>query len=60
MFLLGDPPDYEPPPERSIAAMAREGRPAAQSSAYDYLVGGDGGRMLFFPVTNYVHGDHEP
>jgi N-acyl-D-aspartate/D-glutamate deacylase len=27
---------------------------------YDYLTGGDGGRMLFFPVTGYVHGDLEP
>ena len=26
---------------------------------YDYLVGGDGSRMLYFPVTNYVHGDLE-
>ena len=26
---------------------------------YDYLVGGDGGRMVYFPVTNYVHGDLE-
>jgi N-acyl-D-aspartate/D-glutamate deacylase len=26
---------------------------------YDYLVGGDGQRMVYFPVTNYVHGDLE-
>jgi N-acyl-D-aspartate/D-glutamate deacylase len=59
MYLLGDTPDYEPPPEKSIAAMAaREGvDPAA--FCYDYLVGGDGSRMLYFPVTNYVHGDLE-
>ena len=59
MYLLGEQPDYEPPPERSIAAMAaREGvDPAAY--CYDYLVGGDGNRMVYFPVTNYVHGDLE-
>ena len=26
---------------------------------YDYLTGGDGSRMVYFPVTNYVHGDLE-
>jgi len=59
MYPLGEQPDYEPPPERSIAALAaREGvDPAAY--CYDYLVGGDGGRMVYFPVTNYVHGDLE-
>lgn len=59
MYPLGEQPDYEPPPERSIAAMAaREGvDPAA--FCYDYLVGGDGNRMVYFPVTNYVHGDLE-
>jgi N-acyl-D-aspartate/D-glutamate deacylase len=25
--------------------------------AYDYLVGGDGARMLFFPAVNYSNGD---
>jgi N-acyl-D-aspartate/D-glutamate deacylase len=59
MYLLGDPPDYEPPPERSIAAMAEKAGVAPAEFCYDYLVGGDGGRMLYFPVTNYVHGDHE-
>ncbi len=59
MYPLGEQPDYEPPPERSIAALAaREGAdPAAY--CYDYLVGGDGNRMVYFPVTNYVHGDLE-
>lgn len=59
MYPLGEQPDYEPPPERSIAALAaREGvDPAAY--CYDYLVGGDGGRLVYFPVTNYVHGDLE-
>ncbi|MCP5155136.1 MAG: amidohydrolase family protein [Ectothiorhodospiraceae bacterium] len=60
LYLLGDPPNYEPEAERSIAAIAaREGRDPA-AVAYDYLVGGDGTRTLFFPVTNYVTGDLAP
>ena len=58
MYPLGDTPDYEPAPERSIAALAaREGVTPAEY-CYDYLVGGDN-RMVYFPVTNYVHGDLE-
>jgi N-acyl-D-amino-acid deacylase len=59
MYILGDTPDYEPPPERSIAAMAGKAGQSPQEFCYDYLTGGDGGRMLYFPVTNYVHGDLE-
>ncbi|MDB5374745.1 MAG: amidohydrolase, partial [Belnapia sp.] len=57
MYLLGDPPDYEPGPERSIAAMAARANQTSEEFCYDYLTGGDGSRMLYFPVTNYVHGD---
>lgn len=60
LYLLGDPPNYEPEAERSVAAIAeREGRSPAEV-AYDHLVGGDGSQSFFFPVTGYVTGDHEP
>jgi len=56
-FVMGDPPDYEPPDEMSIAAIAaREGR-TPDEVAYDYLTEAEN-RFLFFPVVNYVHGDH--
>jgi N-acyl-D-aspartate/D-glutamate deacylase len=59
IFVMGDPPDYEPGPEASLAAIAaREGRTPAEI-AYDYLTEAEN-RYLFFPVTNYVAGDHEP
>jgi N-acyl-D-aspartate/D-glutamate deacylase len=57
-YLLGDPPDYEPTQERSVAAMAAQKGESPAAFCYDYLTGGDGTRMLFFPITNYVHGDH--
>ncbi|MCK8783382.1 amidohydrolase family protein [Roseomonas sp. NAR14] len=59
MYVLGDPPDYEPAPERSIAYMAQKAGVTPAECCYDYLTGGDGGRMLYFPVSNYVHGDLE-
>ncbi len=57
LFPLGDPPDYEPSPDRSLAAIAaREGR-SPQEVAYD-LMSADGGRgLLYFPVLGYTHGD---
>jgi N-acyl-D-aspartate/D-glutamate deacylase len=56
-FVFGDPPDYEPVEEMSVAAIAaREGR-TPDEVAYDYLTEADH-RFLFFPIVNYVHGDH--
>jgi N-acyl-D-aspartate/D-glutamate deacylase len=60
LYLLGDPPDYEPTAERSVAAMAKNAGCAEDAFAYDYLVGGDGERTFLFPVTGYVTGDLEP
>jgi len=58
MYPLGDKPDYEPAPERSIAALATAVGVTPQEYCYDYLVGAEN-RMVYFPVTNYVHGDLE-
>src|SRR5690348_7637950 len=59
MYVMGDPPDYEPRAETSVAAIAaREGR-TPDAVAYDYLTG-DAGHFLFFPVTGYARDDHEP
>ena len=58
MYPLGDQPDYEPAPERSIEALAKAAGVTPQEYCYDYLVGAEN-RMVYFPVTNYVHGDLE-
>jgi N-acyl-D-aspartate/D-glutamate deacylase len=59
IFLLGDPPDYEPPRERSVAATAaREGR-TPQEVAYDWMLELDGRQFLFAPLANYVGCDFE-
>jgi N-acyl-D-aspartate/D-glutamate deacylase len=58
-YTMGNLPDYEPAPEKSVAAIAeRTGRPPDEV-AYDYIAGEDG-QYLYFPVVNYVTGDHAP
>jgi N-acyl-D-aspartate/D-glutamate deacylase len=57
MYPLGDPPDYEPKAESSIAAhAARQGR-SPEEVAYDLLIEGDGKGILYLPVTNYAGGN---
>jgi N-acyl-D-amino-acid deacylase len=60
MFPLGDPPDYEPGPEKSVAAIAeREGR-AAKEVAYDLMMERGGRGFLYLPILGYSNGDFEP
>lgn len=59
IFPLNDPPDYEPPPGSSLAAMAaREGR-TAEEVAYDLMMQNDGRTILYRPIINYADGDLE-
>jgi N-acyl-D-aspartate/D-glutamate deacylase len=58
-FPLGDPPDYEPPPESSAAAVAaHEGR-RPQEVMLDWMLERDGTALLFAPLASYADGDHE-
>ena len=54
IFPLGDPPNYEPPKETSIAAMAARGNREAQDIAYDMLLEDEGRAFLFSPFANYT------
>ena len=57
-FTMDDPPDYEPGPEKSVAAIAARTNHTPDEIAYDYIV--EQNQFLFFPVVNYVTGDHGP
>jgi N-acyl-D-aspartate/D-glutamate deacylase len=59
MFLLGDPPDYEPAPEQSAAAAAaREGR-STQEVVLDWLLSQNGTSLMFAPLASYVDGNFD-
>jgi N-acyl-D-aspartate/D-glutamate deacylase len=58
-FVMGDPPDYEPSDDMSVAAIAAREQRTPDEVAYDYLTEAEN-RFLFFPIVNYAKGDHEP
>ncbi|HUD50146.1 N-acyl-D-amino-acid deacylase family protein [Parvibaculum sp.] len=53
MFDLGDPPNYEPAPEESIAARAKATGENPDAIVYDILTANGGTGFLFFPLHNY-------
>lgn len=59
IFVLGDPPDYEPTPDRSIAGIASANGVDPMEAAYDAFCAEDGKALLMLPLLNYADGDHE-
>jgi N-acyl-D-aspartate/D-glutamate deacylase len=57
IFPFGDPPDYEPKRETSIAAVAAARGIDAAEVAYDLLLEDDGAGFLFAPFSNYADFD---
>lgn len=54
MFPFGDPPDYAPPREASLAARAQQAGVSAAALAYDTLLAEDGHGFIFAPLTNFA------
>jgi len=57
LFALGDPPDYEPPKEKSVAAEAARLGISPAERVYDLLLEQDGHALLYRPFLNYSHFD---
>jgi N-acyl-D-aspartate/D-glutamate deacylase len=57
IFELGNPANYEPHPEDSMAGRAARAGVPVEEFVYDLLCSGDGRTTLYRPVTNYVDGN---
>jgi N-acyl-D-aspartate/D-glutamate deacylase len=56
-FILGNPPDYEPGPERSLAGVAAASGRTPLEVAYDEMARDGGQGLLYIPILNYALGD---
>ncbi|MEQ8349020.1 MAG: amidohydrolase family protein [Sneathiellaceae bacterium] len=59
-FRLGNPPDYEPRPEDSIAHQAAAQGRDPQAMVYDILLEDEGREFIYVPLFNYAQFDLEP
>ncbi len=59
LYVLGDPPDYEPTHDRSVAGIAEATSVTSEEAAYDALCADDGTALLMLPLYNYVDGNHD-
>jgi len=57
MYLLGNPPDYEQPPENTLGVRARREGKRPEELAYDAMLTDDGRGMLYVPFLNYADGN---
>jgi len=59
LYILGDPPDYEPTPDKSIGWRASQNGGDPLSVAYDAMCADDGRTLLMLPLFNYADGNHD-
>ena len=57
MFRFGNPPNYLPKPEDSVAAIAARQNRTPPDVAYDMLIENDGADFIYMPLGNYAYGD---
>lgn len=56
MYPLGNPPDYEPAPDRFIGPMARARGLDPLDLLYDFLIADEGRAIVAQPSSNYAEG----
>lgn len=59
IYAIGDPPDYEPTPDKTVGAIARARGEDPLATMYDLMLESDGTAMLMMPFFNYVEGNHD-
>ncbi|UXA15998.1 amidohydrolase family protein [Mycobacterium sp. SMC-4] len=59
IYPIGDPPDYEPTPDQTVAAIAERRGQTPLATLYDLMLEGDGTAMLMLPFFNYAEGNHD-
>jgi len=59
IFPLGDPPNYEPTPDQSIAAEAKRSGRDPFEVLYDRMLELDGRQLLMLAILSYSEGDLE-
>ena len=57
LYELGTPPNYEPGPEDSIAARAKEAGISPQQYCYDLMMERNGKNVVYFPCFGYGAND---
>jgi len=57
LFAIGDEPDYEPSPARSMAAEAAVAGVRSDEYTYDAMTADDGGRLFYFALNNFAAGN---
>jgi len=57
LWELGDPPDYEPAPESSLASRAERAGRDVWDYTYDLLLANDGRTLFYSPFANYADGN---
>jgi N-acyl-D-aspartate/D-glutamate deacylase len=57
IFVLGDPPDYEPPASSSVVAVAATRDCSPWDALYDLLLVDGGRELLNSPILNYSDGN---
>jgi N-acyl-D-aspartate/D-glutamate deacylase len=60
MFVLGDPPDYEPSEDKTVAAIAKSRGTTPEAVVLDLMLADDGRGMVYLPFLNYAQGSLDP
>ncbi|MDR3656445.1 MAG: amidohydrolase family protein [Mycobacterium sp.] len=59
LYALGNPPDYEPTPDCTVAAIAKARGEDPLSTLYDLMLESNATAMLMLPLFNYADGNHD-